>query len=167
MFISKPDERKSMTLSPFCPIAPISERSSPLYPIQFHVNWPRYEPRPSRQNVEFLTFIQTEITREVLTAQRTETLRLDCTNWAVYSENHRTRVNTVRGQWQPEILKCRGHTWHTWHTWHTQFPERVKKNQSTICRCPLAKDNRAKFILSSFLFLHSIRVAPCLTGVQA
>jgi hypothetical protein len=69
------------------------------------------------------------------------TLRLDCTDGAVCSENHRKRVNIMCGQWKAEILKC-------WRMSHTQFPEYVKKNKSMICQCSTAKDNKMKFIHS-------------------
>ena len=42
---------------PSVELCKISQRSLPLFPIPFNVNWPRDEPRPPRQNVEFLTFI--------------------------------------------------------------------------------------------------------------
>jgi hypothetical protein len=69
------------------------------------------------------------------------TLPLDCIDRAVYSENHRKRVNTTCGQWKAEILKC-------WRMWHTQFPQYVKKNKSMIFQCSMAKDNKMKFIHS-------------------
>jgi len=103
----------------------IPERLSPLCPIQFHVNWPVDEPRPSRQNVEFLTFIQTVITHEVLTAQETHRVSIAQIELFITRIIRRMSTQCVGSERGRDLKVPR-------NVAHTHFSEYVKKNKFTL-----------------------------------